>query len=108
MPWGASFHPSFSLRLAAVASLVFWLGQLCFVAVELSFDPADPAAQWWLGPFADRVIMTVWLAACAATVATLFAMRAERRRLRRWGGRGRKLVPATALTSPGKEGQCSV
>jgi ABC-type Fe3+ transport system permease subunit len=96
------------LRIAAVASLVFWLGQIVFVALELSFDQTDPAAQWWLGTFADRIIFTIWLGACVATLACLLALRAEWRRQRNHGTRQEDAASAATIASPGPGGQCSV
>ena len=104
MSWGTKFHSSISLRVAAVGAVVFWFSQFAFVGLELSFDQGDPAAQWWLGPFADRIIFVIWASACVATISALLALRADRL--------GRTVLPPTTKQCPSyhpqaKESQCS-
>ena len=81
MPWGAVIRPTIALRVAAASSLVFWLGIVTFVAVELAFDQGTDRAPWWLAPLSNVLVFIVWFAACAATVACLLAIRAEWGRL---------------------------
>lgn len=78
MPWGA--RPTFALRLAAAASLVFWLGLSTFVALGFAFDRGSAAARWWLEPTLGFLVFTTWCAACVATVASLAAIHGEWRR----------------------------
>jgi len=73
MPWGANIRGMISLRVAAAASMAFWLGLIGFVAAELAFGGED--APLWLATLDDFLIFTVWIAACVATAACLWAMR---------------------------------
>ena len=93
-----------SLRIAAAASMVFWLGLFAFTSVEFVFDDAR-AARWWLEPLDNALIFTVWMAACVATVSAILAMRAEWRRLRF----GKRVEPARQpLASPGEGKPCAL
>jgi hypothetical protein len=105
MPWGAKMGAVLSLRIAAGASILFWLGLLFFVAAELAFDGASP--PWWLEPLDDALIFTVWSAACVATGACILAMRRQGHPLARHPGNGVEPVRNSGAASPGQGGQCS-
>ena len=108
MPWGAHLRPTASLRIATTAAMIFWLGLITFVVVELAFDGVAALAAWWLGPLTDSLVFIVWCAVCVATTGCVFAIRTE---LRRFAGvAARHVEPATvgaAGASPGEEGQCN-
>jgi hypothetical protein len=73
MPWGANnIRAVVSLRVAAAASMAFWLGLIAFIAGELAFGGEN--APVWLQPLDDFLIFTVWIAACVATIACIWAM----------------------------------
>jgi hypothetical protein len=61
------------VRIAAGCSVVFWVALLLFLGVEIAFDPSSPTSP----PFAERasdwLILTFWLSACGATIASLWA-----------------------------------
>ena len=61
-----------SLRVAAAASTAFWLGLIAFVAAELAFGGEN--APPWLATLDDYLIFTVWITACVATAACIWAM----------------------------------
>ena len=105
MPWGANIRALISLRVAAGASMVFWLGLLAFVAVELAFDGGEAPARDWPESLSNVLIFTVWTAACVATVSCILAMRSEGRRLALDPDEG--VEPAQKSGVPGQGERCS-
>jgi len=106
MPWGANNRALVSLRVAAAASMAFWLALFAFVAAEFAFGGENAPA--WLAPLNDFLIFTVWIAACVATLACIWAMRSRRYRLERHADAGREPARKSGVGMPGKGGQCSV
>lgn len=74
-----TLEPIWALKIAAGASLIFWLSMAALAAMAVvESNPVQPPKQFVEAASAVTVFI-FWLSACIATAACLWAFGAERR-----------------------------